>query len=127
MPFPLCCHRCWLTHMVGCPLQPLDELSQPAQEKLDLLSFLVTFPSLWEEEGATCSLLPGNYLLLVWGMPKAWLQAVGAQRRSWKSSLQQLPAGRDQTSSHLEVGMPGPALSFLAFPASRSAHSTLRW
>lgn len=69
----------------------------------------MTFPSLWEAEGATCSLLPGNYLPLVWGMPKAWLQAVGEQRRSWKSSLQQLSGGT-RASSHLEAGMPGPAL-----------------
>lgn len=31
-------------HSTGCLLQPLAQLSQPAQEKLDLLPFLVDLP-----------------------------------------------------------------------------------
>lgn len=79
-------------HLTPAP-QPLPEFFLPSQEKLDHRLFLATFSSLWEEEGAPRSRLPGNYLPLVWGMPKAWLQAVGEQRRSRKSSLQQLPGG----------------------------------
>jgi hypothetical protein len=54
------------------------------------LLFLATFPWLWEGEWATCPLLPGDYLLPAWGMPKAWLQAVGEQRSGRKSCLGQL-------------------------------------
>lgn len=81
----------------------------------------MTFPSLWEEEGATCSLLPDNYLPLVWEMPKAWLQAVGEQRRSWRSSLQQLLGGT-RLMHTWELGCQVQPSAFLLCPDQLTPH-----
>lgn len=51
-------------------------------------------------------LLPGDYLPPVWGLPKAWLQAVREQGGAGRA----LPGTAvGQASSHLGARTPGPA------------------